>query len=411
MFDLIHEIRQTLATNRLRTILTGIAVAWGIFMLIILVSISRGVFNSFEDSSSATAAANIEVYNGSTSMPYGGYKEGRRISLNVRDIPYLMEARPDLIDDVHTIVSVDTAKVETPTDYTSQGLRGVFPGSRDLERLKLVAGRSINRADNEGTRKSIMLEKRNADLLFGSAENAIGKTVKSMGLAWTVIGVFSHDWERTNFVPFNTLMQIANNGGGNVWRLTVVAPDLKDEAQAEKLADDIRATLASVHSFSAEDKSAVWIYNRFTNYLSNRKSLVYLDIAIWVIGILTMLSGIIGVSNIMFVSVRERTHEIGIRRAIGAKPRSIMTQVVAESVVITTLFGYIGVVLGMAVTQIAAHIIAENPTVSQAIKDPTVDLDMAFKVTIVLIVAGALAGLAPAIKATKVKPVEALRDE
>lgn len=411
MFDLIHEIRQTLATNRLRTILTGISVAWGIFMLIILVSISRGVFNAFEDSSSQSASASIEIYNGNTSMAYGGYKEGRWIRLNVRDIPYLLEARPDLVEDVHTVVSVDTAKVETPTDYTSQGLRGVFPGSRDLERLNLIAGRTINRADNNDKRKSMLLEKRNAELLFGSADNAVGQTVKSMGLAWTVVGVFSHDWERTNFVPFNTLMQLANSGGGNVWRLTVVAPGLKDEQQADKLADDIRTTLASTHSFSPDDKSAVWIYNRFANYLSSRQGLVYLDYAIWVIGILTMLSGIIGVSNIMFVSVRERTHEIGIRRAIGAKPRSIMTQVVLESIVITTLFGYIGIVMGMALTQVASHIIAGIPTLSQAIKNPTVDLAMAVKVTVVLIVAGAIAGLAPAIKATKVKPVEALRDE
>ncbi|MCM1029247.1 MAG: ABC transporter permease [Pseudoflavonifractor sp.] len=411
MLDLINEISQTLSNNRLRTILTGISVAWGIFMLIILVSISKGVFNSFESNMSSSTSATIEIYQGRTTMAHGGYKEGRFVRLNVRDIPQIIAAHPEMVEEVHTTISVDSAKVETPTDYTAQGLYGVFPGSHDLRRAKMIAGRTLNRLDNDSRRKVILMEKRNADLLFGSPEAAIGQTVKSLGLAWTVVGVFSHDWQRENYVPFNTLMQLANNGDGYVWRLSVVAPGMKDEKDGEALEKGLRATLAGIHNFDPEDTGAVWLYNRFTSYLSSKAGLGYLDIAIWVIGILTMLSGIIGVSNIMFVSVRERTHEIGIRRAIGAKPRSIMGQVVAESVVITTLFGYIGVVMGMAVTQLAAKVIAANPTISQGIKDPTVDLAMAVKVTIVLIISGALAGLAPAIKATKVKPVEALRDE
>lgn len=411
MLDLFREIGQTLSNNKLRTILTGIAVAWGIFMLIILVSMSRGVYNSFESNMGDNASASIEIYSGNTTIAHAGYKEGRWIRLNVRDIPAIVEARPDLIDEVTTTVSVDTAKVETIKDYTEQGLYGVFPGSREMLQLKMVAGRKINRPDQDRRRKSLMLEKQNAELLFGSAEEAVGKTVKSLGLSWTVVGVFEHDWRRNNYVPFNTLMQLANGGDGYVWRLTVMAPKMNTEADGTQLEKDIRATMAQLHNFNPEDTGAVWIYNRFTNYLQSKTGLGILDLAIWVIGILTMLSGIIGVSNIMFVSVRERTHEIGIRRAIGAKPRSIMTQVVAESVVITTLFGYIGVVLGMIVTQIAAAWVASSPTISQGIKDPTVDLAMAIKVTIVLIIAGALAGLAPAIKATKVKPVEALRDE
>lgn len=411
MLDLINEIRQTLTNNRLRTILTGISVAWGIFMLIILVSMSRGVFNAFESQMSSSTSATIEIYSGTTTMAHGGFKEGRRVRLNARDIPEIVAAHPDMVDEVHSTLSVDTAKVETPTDYTSQGLYGAFPGSRDLNRCKIIAGRTLNHADNSEKRRSLLLEKRNAELLFGSADNAVGQTVKSMGLAWNVVSVFQHDWDRDNYVPFNTLMQIANNGDGYVWRLSVLAPGMKDEEDGKKLEQDLRATMARLKNFSPDDSGGVWIYNRFTSYLSSRAGLGYLDIAIWVIGILTMLSGIIGVSNIMFVSVRERTHEIGIRRAIGAKPRSIMGQVVAESVVITTLFGYIGVVMGMALTEVATKLIEGNATIGQAIQNPTVDLSIAVKVTVVLIISGALAGLAPAIKATKVKPVEALRDE
>lgn len=411
MFDLFREIGQTLSNNKLRTVLTGIAVAWGILMLIILVSISRGVYNSFEaNTAGSSAQAAINIGSGHTTKAYAGYKEGRRIRLHTRDIPYIIARNPDMVSEVHTTLSVDSAKVENVRDYTTNGLYGVFPGSRDLQRCKMVTGRSINALDNSGRRRSLMLEKRNAELLFGTAEEAVGQTVKSLGLAWTVIGVFEHDWSRSNYVPFNTLMQLAKGGDGYVWQLMVVAPGMTDEESGKKLEEKLRSDLAAIHQFAPDDNGAVWIYNRFTNYLSNKKGLGYLDIAIWVIGVLTMLSGIVGVSNIMFVSVRERTHEIGIRRAIGAKPRSIMLQVVSESVAITTLFGYIGVVLGMVFTEIAARLIAGTPA-SQGIKDPTVDLGIAVKVTIVLIIAGAIAGLAPAIKATKVKPVEALRDE
>lgn len=411
MLDLFREIGQTLSNNKLRTVLTGIAVAWGILMLIILVSISRGVYNSFESNTAGSSAqATINIYSGTTTKAFDGFKEGRIVRLHTRDIPHIVDSNPEMVSAVHTTISVDSAKVENIHDYTTNGLYGVFPGSLDLERCRIVAGRSINTLDNSERRRSIMLEKRNAELLFASADSAIGQTVKSLGLAWTVIGVFEHDWSRNNYVPFNTLMRLAKGGDGYVWQLTVVAPGMTDEHSGRKLEEKLRSDLAALHHFAPDDNGAVWIYNRFTNYLSNKKGLGYLDIAIWVIGVLTMLSGIVGVSNIMFVSVRERTHEIGIRRAIGAKPRSIMLQVVSESVAITTLFGYIGVVLGMLLTQIAAGLIADTPA-SQGIKDPTVDIAIAIKVTIVLIIAGAIAGLAPAIKATKVKPVEALRDE
>ncbi len=178
-------------------------------------------------------------------------------------------------------------------------------------------------------------------------------------------------------------------------------------AASEEATEEVRATLAQAHDFDKSDQSALYLYNSFASYIREKDSLNILHIAILVIGILTLLSGIVGVSNIMFVSVRERTHEIGIRRAIGAKPRSILWQIVLESVAITTLFGYIGIFLGMVVMQVVDHFFGKT----DILHNPTVDISIAIAVTIVLIIAGALAGLFPAIKATKVKPVEALRDE
>ena len=175
----------------------------------------------------------------------------------------------------------------------------------------------------------------------------------------------------------------------------------------ENTEQELRNNLAKKHNYSPEDRSGLYFSNQFTDYLKNKTAFNILNMSVWIIGIFTLLSGIIGVSNIMFVSVRERTHEIGIRRAIGAKPRNILLQIITESVVITTMFGYIGVVMGMIVTQIIAVLTAGT----DFLDNPTVSIQIALEVTLVLIVAGALAGLFPALKATKVKPVEALRDE
>ena len=177
--------------------------------------------------------------------------------------------------------------------------------------------------------------------------------------------------------------------------------------QGEAAEQSVRDVLSKQHDFANDDNSAVWIWNRFTQHMQMSTGLGILNYAIWIIGIFTMLSGIIGVSNIMFVSVKERTHEIGIRRAIGARPRSILGQIIMESVFITGFFGYIGVVLGIGVTELLNHLFAD----SKFLKDPTVTVAIALQVTVVLIIAGSLAGLFPALKALKVKPVEALRTE
>ncbi len=193
----------------------------------------------------------------------------------------------------------------------------------------------------------------------------------------------------------------------DVGALTVNLKNVHTEGDGRNAEDGIRRTLAQIHGFDPEDESAVWIANRFTDSLQGAAAMSILNTAVWVLGILTLLTGIVGISNIMFVSVRERTHEIGIRRAIGARPRAILTQVITESVAITVLLGYVGIDLGTAVTQLLSMVLADVPF----LKNPTVSLTIAVEVTAVLIVAGALAGLFPAMRALKVKPVEALRDE
>lgn len=405
LIDLFREIGQTLSHNKLRTALTGFAVAWGIFLLIILLGLSRGIINSFERWQNPDAAGSMTVWGGWTNKPYQGYKEGRSIELKEADIKAITDANLKFTSTVGAKRSIDSATIATQKDYLSGGITGVFPGAAKTDRIGTLRGRFINEADIEQSRKVVVLRSESAEQLFGTPD-AVGKRVKILGLSWLVVGVYEHEWNNRSYVPFTTVMDLSGNDG-QVSELTVMTEGLKsmDDGSAEE--QGIREALGKAHQFAPDDEGAVHIWNRFNNYLQQQQGNNILTTAVWILGVLTLLSGIVGVSNIMFVSVRERTHEIGIRRAIGAKPRNILTQVVAESVAITTLFGYIGIVGGTAVLALLNSQFGQ----SDFMRNPSVNLSVAFQVTVALIVAGAFAGLFPAIKATKVKPVEALRYE
>lgn len=236
--------------------------------------------------------------------------------------------------------------------------------------------------------------------------NAIGQRVRFGELSFLIVGVFESGWNRDIYVPYTTAQMLAGNED-NPDSFNVMLKGLSSAEEGDDAEKELRKTLASNHDFNPEDDSAVWIWNQFSQGMKGLAAMNILNLSIWILGLLTLLSGVVGISNIMFVSVKERTHEIGIRRAIGAKPHSILIQIIAESVAITTLFGYIGIVLGTLVTQILDAIFGDT----DFLQNPTVDLSTAIQVTVVLIIAGALAGLFPALKSLKVKPVEALRDE
>ena len=406
MFDLFREISQTLRNNRLRTFLTGIAVAWGIFMLIVLLGMARGVVNSFENGAWAKTSNRINIYQGWTSQPYKGYSEGRNIKPDMADMELLREKNKNYVSDVTSYTNMSSTTFSTSKDYISVSPQGVYPSEQKVDDINLIAGRFINDSDIRHNRKSIVLEEQNAKILFGDALSAVGKRVDGMGLSWLVVGVYSHDWRNTVYIPFSTAKLLSGNNK-YVSNLQVEIKNVSTLEDGEEAENEIRNTMAQKHDYSSEDRSGLYFSNQFTNYLKNKTAFNILNLSVWIIGIFTLLSGIVGVSNIMFVSVRERTHEIGIRRAIGAKPRNILIQIITESVVITTMFGYLGVFLGMCVTQI----IALATKGSDFLDNPTVSLQIALEVTFVLIIAGCLAGLFPALKATKVKPVEALRDE
>ncbi len=406
MFDLFNEILQTLSHNKLRTALTGLAVAWGIFMLIVLLGVARGVTNSFESNMMGPGSKSIQIWGGNTSKPYGGYREGRRIRMSDGDPEDIARSNTRRISDVSSVIYGEAQLTRSPKASMTIEYTGMYPSSFAQERYSMVSGRYINDKDMADQAHVIVLAEDNVPVLFPDGDDPLGQYVSVKGISFKVVGVYHANWGRDNIIPYTTARTMAASKD-EVGSIKVSLGNVTTEADGEEAEQSVRRTLARNHTFDPDDTGALWVNNRFTQGLQAQSGMNILNMSVWVLGLLTLLSGIVGISNIMFVSVRERAHEIGVRRAIGARPGSILVQVITESVAITTLFGYIGIVMGTALTQVIGMATAE----SGVLENPTVNLSLAFEVTMVLIVAGALAGLFPALKAIKVKPVEALRDE
>ncbi len=406
MVDLLNEIVQTMRNNKLRTALTGLSVAWGIFMLISLVSVAKGITTSFERNMMNGNNQKIAVWSGVTTKPYHGYREGRRISLKNNDIDVVYNEHKDIVNEVTSEFYSSQSRISTNKTSVNSGYTGVFPSTYKLESLKMLEGRFISQRDLDEESKVMVLSIEFAEQLFPpNGKGVVGKRVNCGGVSFLIIGVYLSDWRRTIYIPYTTARALSNDKE-YLGQMTLLLNGVDNLEEANRIETGVRQTLASVHDFDPEDRSSLWIWNAISRTLTTQSAIGILNIGVWVLGLLTLLSGIIGISNIMFVSVKERTHEIGIRRAIGAKPSKILVQILMESVAITTLFGYIGIIMGTAFTELLSSTIGEA-----MFNDAHVDLVVAAQVTVVLIIAGALAGLFPALKALKVKPVEALRDE
>ncbi len=408
MLDLINEILLTLRTNKMRTALTGFAVSWGIFLLIVLLSVARGVVNRSQVFFSSQDSDILQVNGGWTQKPYKGYKEWRQIELKTTDPDYLKAVTGDALRDIKATIRNHSAVVSTGRDYLNSGYQGVMPGNLAEETgVTLAMGRDINPIDIKEMRRVVVLSRRNADNLLDPARDPLGQLVVINGLTFTVVGIYDSEWRNEVYIPFT----VARNMSTDKTVISQIRGRMNDISTLEQSLDmeqEVREALSRTHDFAPDDDSAVWIWNRFERYVSTLQAQTGLSIAVWILGILTLISGIVGVSNIMFVSVRERTHEIGIRRAIGARPLVILRQIILESVAITSIFGYIGILAGMGAAELLGHFFAgpDSPLLN-----PRIDISIAIQVMVVLIVAGALAGLFPALKSLKIKPVEALRDE
>ena len=423
MRDLLQEIWESLRRNKVRTCLTGLAVAWGIFMLIVLLGAGNGLLNAFMNDSDNFASNTMKVYGGYTSKPYDGLKQDRRIRITDKDAGLLRQPpfseKVDVISE--TLVRSGYTMTYGRRYFTNVSLNATFPGDAEMNRVQMVAGRFINDKDIQDKRKVIIITHLHAkNFLAGGTDydRLVGDKVKVGNLSFTIIGV-RHGEENTDdrelYVPYSTLKSIFGLND-EVDAITFSFHGLTTQAESDAFENQVRTAFNTAHRAAPDDSRAVWIWNRFSQNLQMEKGTGILMTALWIIGLFTLVSGIVGVSNIMLITVKERTHEFGIRKALGARPGSILKLIVAESVLVTAFFGYIGMLLGMVACEILDATVGQSKVelFGQSIKmldNPTVGLGTALGATVVLIVAGTIAGIFPARQAAKVKPIEALRAE
>ena len=416
MLDLWQEIYGTIKRNKLRTFLTGFAVAWGIFMLIVLLGAGNGLIHAFEQNASERALNSIRLGGGWTTKSYAGLKEGRRIRMENKDLNATERYFPDNIITAGATLQQGDVNISFGQEYINISLMGVHPNYVQSEAIKTATGRFINQNDVKERRKVIILHKKSAEILFKKSHTEpVGQFVNVGGVAYRVAGLYEDQGDQSSvaFIPFSTLQTIYNKGD-KLNNLIMTTKNLETIESNEEFEAHYRKVIGANQRFDPTDHSAIWIWNRFTNYLQQQQGSAMLRIAIWVIGIFTLLSGIVGVSNIMLITVKERTREFGIRKALGAKPLSILWLIIVESVTITTIFGYIGMVAGIGATEWMNNAFG-NQTMDTGMwtetvfLNPTVDIRIAIQATLTLIIAGTLAGLFPARKAVSIRPIEALR--
>ncbi|HJD92584.1 ABC transporter permease [Bacteroides coprosuis] len=413
MIDLFQEIYASIKKNKLRTFLTGFAVAWGIFILIVLLGAGNGLLNAFEKNIQRFNTSSISIRGGRTSEAFQGYQRDRRITFKEADIQTLIDKLGEHLENGGGEISIQN-NVSTSKDFILSRIAGVYPSYQITEALEIIQGRFINEIDTKENRKSIVIHEEAVPILFDT-KDPLGQIVTLDSLSYQVVGVYKGGGFRDNsnvYVPLQTLKLIYNKDELSNCSF-ILNKNIQSEKDNEILEEKLRSVLAQEHHFNPQDKRAVWIWNRLSNFLQQQNASKYLSIAIWVIGIFTLLSGVVGVSNIMLITVKERTKEFGIRKAIGAKPSSILKLVLTESIVITTFFGYFGMLAGIGATEWMNHVagtkVMDAGAFSQTVfLNPTVDISIAIQATLTLIIAGTIAGYVPARRAVKIKPVDAL---
>jgi putative ABC transport system permease protein len=411
--DSWQEIFATIRKNKLRTFLTCFGVFWGIFMLVVMIGSGNGLSNGILSDFAGTATNSFFCWAQKTSKPYKGMKPGRNFNFNNEDTKALKKI-PELavVAPMNQLGNYQgTNNVVYNMKSGGFGVSGVYPELTRIEETKLKDGRFLNQNDITDKRKVAVIGKRVQDVLFEGVENPIGEYIRINGVYFKVIGITSpassgergKEQSETVYIPFSTFQQAFNYGDVVGWYAIMSAKDVP----ASEAEDKVLAVLRERHKIAPNDPIAIGHWNMEKEF--NKLNGLFNGISglVWIVGIGTLLAGIIGVSNIMLIVVKERTKEIGIRRAIGAPPSHIVRQLIIESVFLTTIAGYIGLVLSVALMEGVAAAIPEGE--GGMFSNPTIDLNAALTALTILIVAGVLAGLIPARKAVKIPPVEALR--
>lgn len=414
-----QEIFQTLRKNKIRTLLTAFGVFWGIFMLIIMLGSGSGLENGVSSGMGDFATNSFFIWPQRTTISYKGFPRGRYFNFNNDDI----EALKANINEIKYIApkiqgwsAGDGTNNTVRKDKTGAfSIKGEYPDWSKVDPME-IQGRFLNPYDLKERRKVAVIGTRVKEVLFGPEEDAIGQSIRIQGIYFTVIGVFKPlntqinfggEKEQSIYIPLSTLQKTYNYGNVVGWFSITV----HDTASAARVEEETMKFLASRHSISPNDKEAFGHFNLAEEFKQMKGLFSGIEGLIWIVGIGTLIAGVIGISNIMLVIVKERTREIGIKRALGATPLQIMVQIITESVFLTTISGYVGLTFGVGLVELINYLLIKFQVDSNTFKNPEVDFSTAITALIILIVAGALAGVIPAKRAVSIKPVDALRTE
>ena len=414
MFDIERwqEIFDTIRKNKLRTFLTGLSVASGIFILVILLGFGQGMQNGVAHEFKQDAETSVWVWSGTTSKAYKGMNPGRRIQLRNENYEKSSALFKDEIEFRSPRIFVRDVTVNYGNDDLGYGVRGVSAQFQQIENAKMSAGRFINHTDEVNSAKVAVIGNKIRKDVFKDVEDPLGEFIDISGIPFKIIGFFSETEEREEeviFIPISTAQRVFN-GGDRINTMAFTMPPVENfnqaASQAIRFKDDLRSYLQQVHSVAPDDTSGIGIWSALEEakrYFSLTGNIKFF---FWFIGICTIIAGVVGVSNIMLIVVKERTREIGIRKALGAKPWSIIGMILHESIFITAISGFGGLIVSMGLLELVGPYVEVDYIVN-----PSVNFNVAFSTVIVLILAGAIAGFFPAWRAARIHTIEALRDE
>jgi len=404
--DALQEIFATLSRNRLRTALTALSVAWGMLMLVVLLGAGRGLEKGAAYEFRDDAVNSLWLYSGKTSRPFAGRGPGRDVKLTNDDYQALARNFPSIDHISGRFYLYGEFTVSYGGKHGAFDIRGIHPGHQYLEKTIIRDGRFLNDADIEQRRKVCVIGSKVASFLFGD-KPALGEYLNIRGLSYQVVGVFEDVGGEAElkkiYVPITTA-QLLYSQPGRVHQIMFTIGD-SNLADSQRLAERVSRFVAARHGISPDDRQALRVQNNIEQFERVNSVFVWLKGFVWIVGIGTLLAGVVGVSNIMLISVKERTREIGIRKALGATPWSIISLVVGEAVIVTSVAGYVGMLFGIGLVELAARYLKDVPY----LREPDVDLSVALLASALLVFCGALAGFFPARHAAQISPTEALR--
>jgi len=417
MFDYLEEILTTLKQNKLRAIMTGFSVSWGIFMLIILLGSGKGLEHGMENNFADAVKNSIWVYSGTTSQAYDGLKAGRQIQFTNEDYELLKRKLAGIDNISGRLYLYDDISVTYKNEYGDYRVTCVMPEFGKIQIMNFSQGRFINQNDFRKFRKVAVVTQPIVDALMKNEKDPMGNYLKLGGIPFKIIGIFTDPEDKSSkiiYIPLSTGQRVFN--GGNRIRNLALSTKATTVAENKEIEDQLRKILARKHKFSADDKKAIYVNNTLEHFNQAHGAFAGIKSFIWIIGIMTIIAGIVGVSNIMIILVKERTKEIGIRKAVGASPGSVIRLILSESVLITTLAGFVGLLSGMGILFIVDKVIDKMieggaDEINNIFIHPSADFNIAVTATLVLILAGLIAGYVPAKRAAAIKPIEALHDE